>query len=394
MGPELMIDLHTHILYGLDDGARSLEESIEMCRMAYQDGVRTVVATPHTLDGLYRNDRATILARVHELNETLVECGILKARPGGGDTQSAYGNLQSAISDLFSVHSELRTPNSELQGSQSAIENQSAKEFRNPGMKFSDSQSAIRNPKSAIENQSAKEFRNPGMKFSDSQSAIRNPKSAIKNQSAKEFRNPGMKFSDSQSTIEGFPSFQSAICNLQSAMSFQVLPGADVSFSSDIVRLFEKGEVTTLNDKGRCIMFEFPSQGIPYRAEEILFQLMAKGIIPIISHPERNLEIARRPERYYEMIRRGCLGQVTAMSLTGGFGSGIKRIAEKLLANRLIHIISSDAHSVDGRPPVLSPAVRAAGKILGMEEAWRMVTEYPQALLEGRRPSLPDPVSP
>jgi len=150
----------------------------------------------------------------------------------------------------------------------------------------------------------------------------------------------------------------------------------------------------TVNDQGRYLMVEFTFQGIPHQGEEVLFQLLTKGIIPIISHPERNMEIGQRPKRYYEMVRMGCLGQVTAMSLTGGFGSGVRRTAETLLSKRLIHIIASDAHSTDGRPPILSAGVRAAEKIVGKEEARKMVTEYPQALLEGKRPKIQEPLSP
>ena len=43
-----MIDLHSHILHGLDDGARTLEESIEMARLAAADGIRVLAATPHS----------------------------------------------------------------------------------------------------------------------------------------------------------------------------------------------------------------------------------------------------------------------------------------------------------------------------------------------------------
>ena len=84
----------------------------------------------------------------------------------------------------------------------------------------------------------------------------------------------------------------------------------------------------------------------------------------------------------------GCLGQLTAMSLTGGFGSEVKRLSEKLLTEGFVHVIASDAHSTDGRPPVLSDAVHAAARTVGREEALKMVTEYPGALLEGRRPDV------
>ncbi len=42
-----MLDLYTHILHGLDDGPRSLEDSLELARAAVADGVRLVAATPH-----------------------------------------------------------------------------------------------------------------------------------------------------------------------------------------------------------------------------------------------------------------------------------------------------------------------------------------------------------
>jgi protein-tyrosine phosphatase len=90
----------------------------------------------------------------------------------------------------------------------------------------------------------------------------------------------------------------------------------------------------------------------------------------------------------------GCLGQVTAMSLTGEFGPEIRQIAEKLVKKRLIHIIASDAHSAGRRPPILSSGVKAAEKIVGKKEAQKMVTEYPQAILEGRKPDIPEPLSP
>jgi protein-tyrosine phosphatase len=176
--------------------------------------------------------------------------------------------------------------------------------------------------------------------------------------------------------------------------AFRVLPGADVHFSEQILRQLDQGKATTVGDGGKFLFVEFPSSGIPYRAEEVLFQLRARGIVPVVSHPERNMEIAKRPQRYYEMVRTGCLGQVTAMSLTGGFGSEIRRVAEKLLTHRLLHFIASDAHSVNGRSPVLSSAVRAAEEILGEEEARKMVTEYPRAILEGRKPDVPEPHSP
>jgi protein-tyrosine phosphatase len=42
-----LIDIHSHVLYGLDDGARTLEDSVAMLRMAAEHGTTELVATPH-----------------------------------------------------------------------------------------------------------------------------------------------------------------------------------------------------------------------------------------------------------------------------------------------------------------------------------------------------------
>ena len=48
-----MIDLHCHILPGLDDGPATMDESVEMCRIAAADGIMTIVSSPHFRPGKY-----------------------------------------------------------------------------------------------------------------------------------------------------------------------------------------------------------------------------------------------------------------------------------------------------------------------------------------------------
>jgi protein-tyrosine phosphatase len=76
-----MIDLHCHILPGVDDGPESLEESLEMCRIAAADGIRTVVATPHFRPGTY--DCGNAKGHVDRLQRELAARGIdLRLVPG------------------------------------------------------------------------------------------------------------------------------------------------------------------------------------------------------------------------------------------------------------------------------------------------------------------------
>ncbi len=71
-----MIDVHCHILPGLDDGPKTIEESLEMCAIASADAVEAIVATPHMLNGLHEVKRDDILAAVESLNESCRKAGI------------------------------------------------------------------------------------------------------------------------------------------------------------------------------------------------------------------------------------------------------------------------------------------------------------------------------
>jgi protein-tyrosine phosphatase len=77
-----LIDIHCHILPGVDDGAADLEESIAMAQLACDDGVRHIFATPHFTPSYY-NHRELVEAKVLELQAALEERGIaVKIHPG------------------------------------------------------------------------------------------------------------------------------------------------------------------------------------------------------------------------------------------------------------------------------------------------------------------------
>lgn len=67
-----MIDLHCHILPGIDDGAKSFEEALEMARIAEEDGIEIIVATPHLFRENYGNeDFGEIKRKIKKLNQVL-----------------------------------------------------------------------------------------------------------------------------------------------------------------------------------------------------------------------------------------------------------------------------------------------------------------------------------
>lgn len=71
-----MIDIHSHLLPGLDDGATDLDMSIAMAEMAYDDGIRGMVCTPHIMPGVYNNTASIISERSKQVRTALEERGI------------------------------------------------------------------------------------------------------------------------------------------------------------------------------------------------------------------------------------------------------------------------------------------------------------------------------
>jgi protein-tyrosine phosphatase len=77
-----MIDLHCHVLPGIDDGPATMEESLELGRAAARSGVKTLVATPH-VSRRYPNGPRVIRERVQAVQSALRVAGVeLEIRPG------------------------------------------------------------------------------------------------------------------------------------------------------------------------------------------------------------------------------------------------------------------------------------------------------------------------
>ncbi|MED3842968.1 tyrosine-protein phosphatase [Geobacillus stearothermophilus] len=78
-----MIDIHSHILPGVDDGAAAMENAIAMAQAAAKEGITTIIATPHHQNGTYENPRPAVLSLATELNDELKRRGItLNVLPG------------------------------------------------------------------------------------------------------------------------------------------------------------------------------------------------------------------------------------------------------------------------------------------------------------------------
>lgn len=77
------VDIHCHLLPGVDDGAKSIEESLAMARLALEDGTTTIIATPHQLGNFGQNQGGAIRRRVADLQREFDEAKMaIKVLPG------------------------------------------------------------------------------------------------------------------------------------------------------------------------------------------------------------------------------------------------------------------------------------------------------------------------
>lgn len=181
--------------------------------------------------------------------------------------------------------------------------------------------------------------------------------------------------------------FQAALDS--EAIPLRVFPGAELMLTREASKLADAGELVPLAGS-RYLLVEIPFTHYPDYTDEMLFQLQTRGFLPIFAHPERQLNIQRKPEIMEALAARGVLSQVTALSINGGNGGTARASAERLNRLGATHVLSTDAHHPTGaRVP---KAKLAAGKLaltVGEARAQAMASSLPAAIVEDREYRLP-----
>jgi protein-tyrosine phosphatase len=227
-----LIDLHSHVLFGLDDGAADLEESVAICRAAADDGITVLAATPHVRHD-YPTTPEQMEARLEEVRAAVG--GLVRLVPGG----------EIDLDELARPHAEL--------------------------------------------------------------------------------------------------------------------------------------ERFALAGNLRYLLVETPYVGWPLDLGEQMFRLRAVGVTPVLAHPERNVDVQRRPELLEPIVAGGTLVQLTAASVDGRLGRIVKKCAETLIERELAHLIASDAHA----PSVRAIGMSSAAAAVGDETLARWLTfDVPRAIVE------------
>lgn len=160
--------------------------------------------------------------------------------------------------------------------------------------------------------------------------------------------------------------------------------GADIHICRDLVKRVSNGELPMINDKN-YLLLELPHYVMPplREVERLLGTLAVMRIVPVITHPERNLPMLEDISIMKRLMTTGAIFQVTASSITNRFGSRIQKAAFRMIKKGYVHAVASDAHDAEKRPPVLSEAYEQVMKNFGPDEAGRLFLQNPMNIING-----------
>jgi protein-tyrosine phosphatase len=192
------------------------------------------------------------------------------------------------------------------------------------------------------------------------------------------------------------PDIRQATARLQQTLERQGIPlrlvtGADNHIVPSFVAELRSGHLLSLADT-RYVLVEPPHYIPPPRMEDLFFNLLVAGYVPILTHPERLTWLKAHYQTIQRLVSGGVWMQITAGSLAGAFGRNARYWGERMLDEGSVHILATDAHDVDRRPPNLSQGRELATKRMGDAEAQNLVVTRPEGVLRNELPTnLPGP---
>jgi protein-tyrosine phosphatase len=147
----------------------------------------------------------------------------------------------------------------------------------------------------------------------------------------------------------------------------RLLGGSEQRLTSELPDRLRAGEVATLADTPWVLVELALESAWPPWFGQAIYALQIAGGWPILAHAERYPAVQRAPLQLASATSAGVLIQINAGSLLGQSGRRAQRAAEQLLRLRLVHVIASDAHAPDHRPPLLAAAFERVTQLCGPE---------------------------
>lgn len=159
--------------------------------------------------------------------------------------------------------------------------------------------------------------------------------------------------------------------------------GCDFHLTYDNLQSFLAAPQQYTINNLRYLMVEL-SDYVPFGpVTEALARILEEGVVPVITHPERNLSLQQNTRALGDWVSRGMLSQITAQSLLGEFGSRARASAQRFLGEGLVHVVASDGHDLVNRPPCLDRGYAFLTRHYGKPLADRLCIENPGIIIRG-----------
>ena len=183
------------------------------------------------------------------------------------------------------------------------------------------------------------------------------------------------------------PEIRQAVADLNHELRKQeipltVVPGADVRLDERIPQLLRSDQILTLEDTGKYILVELPHETF-IELGPLLAELGSDGTRAVISHPERNVFLAREPGLVLKWAQYSPCLQITAASLIGDFGLSAQRAAWRFIDMPLPSMLATDSHDTDSRPPRMAKAFDLITHHRGKLAANILCVDNPRSILNG-----------
>jgi protein-tyrosine phosphatase len=159
--------------------------------------------------------------------------------------------------------------------------------------------------------------------------------------------------------------------------------GCDLHLSSENVKSALRAPALFTINGGNYLLVELPDFFIYPNIQDIFQRFLAQDILPVITHPERNVLLQDRLGDLARWVEIDCLIQITAQSLIGDFGRPAKRFADDLLRRGFVHFVASDSHDCSHRPPRLDLAYAYVSQRFGIHTADLIFKTNPLNALRG-----------
>lgn len=172
-----------------------------------------------------------------------------------------------------------------------------------------------------------------------------------------------------------------------------VFPCAEVMVRPEIEDAWQADRLLSVADRRQYLLVEMPRHlSIDFR--KTAKRLCRAGIRPILAHPERHAELLHGGPAIDELIRAGCLVQVSSGSVTDPASREDARALRSWFRRGVVHLLGSDGHSPGRRPPLMAGAYRQIAHWAGVATADRIGSTNGLAVLGGLplRISAPQPL--